>query len=129
MTQYVANRPRRASDENWVLTILGFTVVAVVCMSVVGYFLTRHWDQQEEALRAQQRQLETYRRFTAPPSTRATPPEAVQAQAKAQTQAQQTRARLLSHPSVTPGPGFDRPGVQSTGIRIVDAIDQAQGLR
>ena len=41
-------------------------------------------------------------------------------------QAQETRARLLAHPNVIPGPGFDRPGVQSTGAAIVDAIDTAQ---
>ena len=34
--------------------------------------------------------------------------------------------KLLSHPAVTPGPGFDAPGVQQTGVTIIDAMDQAQ---
>lgn len=124
MPQYIADRPRRASDENWVLTILGSTVVAVLCMFAVGFLLTRHWHQAEEKVRVQQHQFETYRRNTASEIPKPISAEAMQAQ----TRAQQVRARLLSHSRVTPGPGFDKPGVQSTGIRIVDAIDQAQDL-
>ena len=34
--------------------------------------------------------------------------------------------KLLSNPAVTPGPGFNAPGVQQTGIAIIDAIEHAQ---
>lgn len=127
MPQYIAPRPRRASDENWVLTIVSITVVAVLCMFALGYFLSRQWSQEASTQREQAQQIETYRRATAPPSTSAAP----SAQSIALQQAQHTRSRLLAHPSVTPAQGFDRPGVQSTGAAIVDAIDkvQLQGAR
>lgn len=41
-------------------------------------------------------------------------------------EARQIRKFLLEHPSVTPGPGFSAPGVQTTGAAIVRAIDNAQ---
>ncbi|WP_370682029.1 hypothetical protein [Comamonas sp. GB3 AK4-5] len=120
MPQYIANKPRRASDENWVLTLLSITVVAVLCMFAAGYFLTSRWDAQEE-MRSQQRLNDAYLHYTAP---KPAPPMPVEF-----TQAQQIRARLLAHPGVTPGPGFDKPGVQSTGIAIVDAIDDSLAKR
>jgi cell division protein FtsX len=120
MPQYITHKPRRASDENWVLILLSITVIAVLCMFAVGYLLTSRWNAQEET-RIQQRQLDAYLDYTAP---KPAPPMPVEF-----TQAQQIRARLLAHPGVTPGPGFDRPGVQSTGIAIVDAIDDAQAKR
>ena len=122
MPQYITNKPRRASDENWVLTLLSITVIAVLCMFAAGYFLTSHWHAQEET-RSQQRQLDAYLDYTAP---KPQPPAPAPVEF---TQAQQVRARLLAHPSVTPSQGFDKPGVQSTGIAIVDAIDEAQAKR
>lgn len=126
MPQYIAHKPRRASDENWVLTVVTATLAAVLCMFALGYFLSNHWTQEAQELRQQQQQFDTYRRATATPratpdahpSSPALPPDMLQAQ--------ETRARLLAHPNVIPGPGFDRPGVQSTGAVIVDAIDSAQ---
>lgn len=125
MPQYIASKPRRASDENWALTIASITLLAVLCMFALGYFLTNHWNQERQELRSQQAQYEAYRRATALPSASADTPRAP-ALPPDMVKAQEVRARLLAHPNVTPGPGFDRPGVQSTGAAIVDAIDQAQ---
>jgi len=118
MPKYIADQPRRASDANGVLTLLGCTLAAVLCMFAVGYFLTRHWSQEQEVRVQQQQQFEIYQRNTAPALPAPLPADAAESQ--------QVRARLLAHPGVTPGPGFDKPGVQSTGMAIVDAIEQAQ---
>lgn len=40
-------------------------------------------------------------------------------------QARLIRSTLLMHPAVTPGDGFDSPGVQATGFAIVQALDKA----
>ena len=32
MPQYIAHKPRRASDENWVLSAVSISLVAVLCM-------------------------------------------------------------------------------------------------
>lgn len=121
MPNYVAPKPRRASDTHWVLTLLGITAAVVVCMFVAGFFLTQHWNKEAD-LRAQQQQFEAYRRSAPTPIPASTATTA----APEPSAAQLTRAKLLAHPAVTPGPGFDSPGVQSTGMAIVDAIDDAQ---
>ncbi|MBD9530238.1 hypothetical protein IB233_01150 [Comamonas sp. CMM01] len=126
MPQYIAHKPRRASDENWVLSAVSISLVAVLCMFALGYFLSNHWRQEAQEQRQQQQQFDAYRRATAPPAAPAaarptSPPLPADMQ-----KAQEVRARLLANPNVTPGPGFDRPGVQSTGAAIVDAIDTAQ---
>ena len=127
MPQYIASKPRRANDENWALTIVSITVLAVLCMFALGYVLSRYWNQERQVQRDQQVQYENYRRATAAPvDTAPATPRASPSLPPDMLQAQAQRARLLAHPSVTPGPGFDRPGVQSTGASIVDAIDQAQ---
>lgn len=92
-------------------------------MFALGYFLSNHWRQEAQEQRQQQQQFDAYRRATAPPAAArpTSPPLPADMQ-----KAQEVRARLLANPNVTPGPGFDRPGVQSTGAAIVDAIDTAQ---
>lgn len=123
MPQYIAAQPRRSSDENWALRIATATLIAVLCMFALGYFLSTHWIENKQELRAQQQQFQDYRRATAPPPASTSSAPALPAD---MLEAQQVRARLLAHPAVTPGPGFDRPGVQSTAITIVDTIDEAQ---
>lgn len=123
MPQYIAHKPRRASDENWALSLLGITAAAVLCMFAAGYFLTQYWGQVDNVRAQQQQQFDTYRRSTRPAAPAAPAVAPVRPEPSA---AQLTRARLLAHPNVTPGPGFDSPGVQSTGAVIVDAIDEAQ---
>lgn len=124
MPQYIAAHPRRPSDESWALRIVTATLIAALCMFALGYFLSTHWSEEKQELRAQQQQYQDYRRATAP--TAASTTSSTTNLPVDMVQAQQVRARLLSHPAVTPGPGFDRPGVQSTGITIVEAIDGAQ---
>lgn len=124
MPQHTRTQPRRASDRNWALRLVGVAVVVVMGMFATGFFLTRHWKQDAEE-RAQKEQIEMYLQSTkaaerpvAAAQESATPP--------GPSPAQMVRAKLLAHPAVTPGPGFDRPGVQATGLAIVDAIDTAQ---
>ena len=126
MPQYIAHKPRRASDENWVLTAVSITLGAVLCMFALGYFLSNHWTQEAQELRQQQQQFDTYRRATATPRATTEARPSSPALPSDILRAQELRARLLANPNVTPGPGFDRPGVQSTGATIVDAIDTAQ---
>lgn len=127
MPQYIAATPRRPSDENWALRVTAVTLLAVLCMFVLGYFLSSHWSQEKQALWVQQQQYQDYRRATAPaPLNPASMTQSATSLPADMVQAQQVRARLMAHPAVTPGPGFDRPGVQSTGIAIVEAIDEAQ---
>ena len=125
MPQQVPPQPRRTSDQKWVMRLIAIAVFLVVCFFAVGFFVTRHWEQDAQE-RAKQAELETYLQ-----STKAD--ERAQAQMATQpppspgpTPAQQVRAKLVAHPHVIPGPGFDRPGVQATAIVIVDAIDEAQ---
>ena len=68
MPQYIAHKPRRASDENWVLSAVSISLVAVLCMFALGYFLSNHWRQEAQEQRQQQQQFDAYRRATAPPA-------------------------------------------------------------
>lgn len=123
MSKYIAPAPRRPSDENWALRITAVTLLAVLGMFVLGYFLSSHWTQEKQALWVQQQQYQDYRRATAPPASPVATAQSAPTLPAEIAQAQQVRARLLTHPAVTPGPGFDRPGVQSTAITIVEAMD------
>lgn len=53
-------------------------------------------------------------------------PPPVVVENKPLTPEQQIEQKLLNHPHVTPGRGFYKPGVQSTGNTIVDAVDHAK---
>ena len=96
---------------------------------IAGYFVNQSWQQEQRAAQAQQRMLNAYERATNPirqrtysaPSQVELPADMLEAKAR--------RERLMNHPAVTPREGFDMPGVQSTGIAIVDAIEQAQSSR
>ena len=108
-------------NDSTLVTILAGAVVAMVLTLVVGGY----WLQQQradEALLLQQAQVyENYLFHTRPPAQAPELPRSF-------IEAQQTRQQLLDHPAVTPGAGFDAPGVQATGKAIVDAIDQAKRL-
>ena len=122
MTQYISNKPRRSNDRSWALTMCIVLLIVISTLFAIGYFWTRHLDAERQ-LRAQQIQFQTYQANTRPPvQTTTTPPEP----SPEVQQAQAVRERLLNHPGVIPGRGFDKPGVQSTAIAIVDAIDSAQ---
>ncbi|MDH0372949.1 hypothetical protein N7340_14360 [Comamonas aquatica] len=109
-----------SSNDSQLASFLMLSVAILVGALVLGGY----WMQQQRADQAELRQqaavYETYLY-----NTRNTPAPAPEAPSRA-AQAQQVRQYLLDHPAVTPGPGFNRPGVQSTGKTIVDAIDSAK---
>ena len=113
------------SNDSGLVTGLVFTVVVLVAALIVGGY----WMQKQRGDAAERSQANAYQNYLN--NTRPTPmPRATEASAvrNQQAQAQATRKYLLDHPAVTPGTGFDKPGVQTTGKAIVQAIDQAKGL-
>ena len=131
------SQPPQRSDENWVVTAVGVFLVGLVVVAAGGYQYLKYSKQQEQAREERQ----TYQRYNdylksaqepepAAPAAAAEPAEtspATPAQPQtAAAPAQSMAQKLLSHPAVTPGPGFDAPGVQQTGVTIIDALDQAQ---
>ena len=118
--------PAKSNDsDSSLVTGLIFTVLVLVAALIVGGY----WMQKQRGESAERMQANAYQNYLN--NTRPTPmPPAAQASAvrSQQAQAQETRQYLLGHPAVTPGPGFDKPGVQTTGKTIVQAIDQAKGL-
>ena len=128
MSATIQHAPQR-SDENYVVTAIGVFLLASLVLGTATYKYLQHSEQQAQARSDRQ----AYKRYTdylksaqedAPASAAQDPAPAQAAQAAA---AQPTMAeKLLSHPSVTPGPGFNAPGVQQTGVAIIDAIDHAQ---
>lgn len=115
------------SNDSSLVTGLVFTVLVLVAALVVGGY----WMQKQRSDSAARMQANTYQNYldyTRPaPTPRAAEPSMTRSQ-QTQAQAQETRKYLLGHPAVTPGTDFDKPGVQSTGKAIVQAIDQAKGL-
>ena len=128
MSATIQHTPQR-SDENYVVTAIGVFLLASLVLGTATYKYLQHSEQQAQARSDRQ----AYKRYNdylksaqedAPASAVQDPAPAQAAQAAA---AQPTMAeKLLSHPSVTPGPGFNAPGVQQTGVAIIDAIDHAQ---
>ena len=128
MSATIQHAPQR-SDENYVVTAIGVFLLASLVLGTATYKYLQHSEQEAQARSDRQ----AYKRYNdylksaqedAPASAVQDPAPAQAAQAAA---AQPTMAeKLLSHPSVTPGPGFNAPGVQQTGVAIIDAIDHAQ---
>ena len=123
--------PQRDSLSPTTLWGLSIAALGLALVAGWGYIAQREQLQQERALRAQQAAYAIYER-----STRAEIPSATEAAAQNAAQqerlrrheeARQVRQTLLQHPNVTPGPGFNAPGVQTTGLAIVEAIDRVQG--
>ncbi len=109
-----------SSNDSQLASFLMLSVAILVGALVLGGY----WMQQQRADQAELRQqADVYETYLY--NTRNTPAPAPEALSRA-AQAQQVRQYLLDHPAVTPGPGFNRPGVQITGKTIVDAIDSAK---
>ncbi|WP_314972288.1 hypothetical protein [Comamonas testosteroni] len=127
MSTAIHQAPQR-SDENLVVTAIAAFLVAALILGTVAYQYLKHSQQQEQTRTDRQ----AYKRYNdylnsteqaAPkPATRPSAPAQVSAPAAAPSMAE----KLLSHPAVTPGPGFNAPGVQQTGVAIIDAMDHAQ---
>ena len=128
MSATIQHAPQR-SDENYVVTAIGVFLLASLVLGTATYKYLQHSEQQAQARSDRQ----AYKRYNdylqsaqedtpAPAAQDPAPAQAAQAAAAQPTMAE----KLLSHPSVTPGPGFNAPGVQQTGVAIIDAIDHAQ---
>lgn len=109
----------RSTSENTWLWITIIAIVSAVVALATGNFILKHERQAQREYRDQAEAFETYRENT---RTSAPPP---QVSAKVEEE-RRIRETLLHHPAVTPGPGFAAPGVQTTGIAIVEAIDRAR---
>lgn len=129
MSATIQHAPQR-SDENYVVTAIGVFLLASVVLGTAAYKYLQHSEQQAQARTDRQ----TYKRYNdylksaqedtpAPAAQDLAPAQAAQAAAAAQPSMAE---KLLSHPSVTPGPGFNAPGVQQTGVAIIDAMEHAQ---
>lgn len=129
MSATIQHAPQR-SDENYVVTAIGVFLLASVVLGTAAYKYLQHSEQQAQARTDRQ----AYKRYNdylksaqedtqAPAAQDPTPAQAAQAAAAAQPSMAE---KLLSHPSVTPGPGFNAPGVQQTGVAIIDAMEHAQ---
>lgn len=113
-----------------VITVIALSLLTITGLGIGIYQFMQHQREQDQE-RLNSRVYRSYVRHTdqeqaqAPePAPEPAPPAARQPN-QAQINQDMTR-KLLAHPGVTPGPGFGAPGVRSTGVIIIDAIDQAQ---
>ena len=113
--QYVPQR----SDENFVFTAIAIFLVMSLVLGFGAYQYMKHSKQQEQD-RTDRQTYQHYNDYLHSTDTAAPEPAAPAQLSMAE--------KLLNHPSVTPGPGFNAPGVQETGVAIIDAIDHAQSL-
>lgn len=114
-----ASSTTKATENLW-LWLFIIAIVAVVVALGTARFVTQREQATNEQLREQERAFEIYRANTRPS---APPPPQASAQMQ---EARRVRETLLQHPAVTPGVGFDAPGVQATGIAIVEALDRSR---
>lgn len=113
------------SDESLVFTVLTLFLVGAAVLGTLGYMYWRNTQSQEQ----QRSELHTYQQYNdyVEATERSTAPvEPPTAAARPQPILPTPAQRLLNHRGVTPGSGFHTPGVQATGVLIIDAIDQAQ---
>ncbi len=120
---------RPPSDENLVITVIAVSLLAITVLGIGVYqFMQYQREQDQEQLNS--RVYRSYVRNTdeAPAPEEPEQPAATPTPAKPSQQQlnQEMTRKLLAHPGVTPGAGFSAPGVKSTGVVIIDAIDQAQ---
>lgn len=117
------------SDENYVVTAIGVFLLASLILGTATYKYLQHSEQQAQT-RTDRQAYKRYNEYLksaqedtpAPAAQDAAPAQAAQASPAQPSMAE----KLLNHPSVTPGPGFNAPGVQQTGVAIIDAMEHAQ---
>ena len=114
--------PTAASNDSTFTTWIAALALLAVGALLIGGFWIQSQNQQDHQ---QRQQAATYRTYVSNSSP--TPALAEKPRVDAN-EARETRQYLLNHPAVSPGEHFDKPGVQSTGKTIVQAIDQAKGL-
>lgn len=120
-----ASRTSAALNEDFSITgiLVTGSLVLVAILLLGGYWLQTQRSEQAQQHR-QAQMYDSYRDYTEPTAM----PDAMPTLPAAFLEAQRTRETLLNHPAVTPGPGFHQQGVQSTGLAIINAIDQAKLL-
>lgn len=109
-------------DALWTILLAAIAVVVVGILVLGGFWLQRQ--RMDAAVLDLRTDI-----YDTPSAAKRPPPKPVAAAAPSRpslSEVQQTRQYLLNHPAVTPTAGFDKPGVQSTGKAIVQAMDQAQ---
>ncbi|MEX8194847.1 hypothetical protein AB6724_18595 [Comamonas guangdongensis] len=122
-----AQRPPQGSDEKLVVTTVAIFLVAALIVAFGGYKYLQHWQQDQEQSRAERQTYQRYNDYLK--STQDTAPKSPEKEAPAEAAASAQPSmseRLMNHSAVTPGPGFNSPGVQQTGVTIIDAMDLAQ---
>ena len=125
----MATQPLSPAKTNDSALVTGMVVaIAILVAALIGGGFWMQNQRTEEAERMQaERTYENYLEATQPVQM-AQPPAGPTARELAAQEARATRKFLMEHPAVTPGEGFDKPGVQATGKAIVQAIDNAKGL-
>ncbi len=121
---------RSPSDENLVITVIALSMLTIAVLGI-GIYQFMQYQREQDQERLNSRVYRSYVRHTDQEQAQAPAPEPVpeQAAARQPSQAQinqEMTRKLLAHPGVTPDAGFSAPGVRSTGVVIIDAIDQAQ---
>ena len=118
---------RPPSDENLVITVIAVSLLAITVVGI-GVYQFMQYQREQDQEQANSRVYRSYVRHTdETPAPQEPPPQATPTPGPSQLQLNQEMTRkLLAHPGVTPGAGFSMPGVKSTGVVIIDAIDQAQ---
>ena len=117
--------PPKNNDSGLVTGLVVTVVVLVAALIGGGFWLKSQRGADAERMQAA-RMYENYLDATRP--VRVANPVDLSARERAAQDARETRKFLMEHPAVTPGAGFDKPGVQATGKAIVQAIDSAKGL-
>ncbi len=115
----MASRPAGSEQTSAWIIIAIVLAVLLALLAVAGSWMLQQKQAEKAEVRAQARAVEQYRESTRPVSQ---PPQLP----AHYVEAQRIRQKLLAHPAVIPGPGFNAKGVQRTGLAIVEALDRAQ---
>ena len=118
----MATPSRNSTNDSTFTTWIAAIALLAVGALLAGGFWMQSQNQQDYQQRQQAATYRTYLNNTSPT------PISVEKPRTEFNEARETRQYLLNHPAVSPGEHFDKPGVQSTGKAIVQAIDQAKGL-
>lgn len=131
MRPYFSENHPQPSDENVVINAIALSMLTILALGIAVYQFLLYQREQE------QKRLDTrvYRGYVLHTDKKLekSPDPGIDSTierklGKKQVDREMTR-KLLDHPFVTPGGGFNAPGVRSTGVAIVDAIDRVQDRR
>lgn len=113
----------KSNDSKLITWLVAITVLVLGAIVAGGFWM----QAQKNAAQQQREEARTYRAYLESTREDVQPPQPVRPVTHpAEQEARATREYLLAHPAVTPGDGFNKPGVQATGKAIVEAIERAQ---